>query len=49
MSEAIGMMDRAYFVGKREIIDWINSLLLVSQPYNLYKKSECLYSCVFCV
>ena len=30
MSEVIGMMDRAYFVGKREIIDWLNSLLLVS-------------------
>jgi hypothetical protein len=30
MSEAIGMMDKAYFVGKVEILNWLNDLLDVS-------------------
>jgi hypothetical protein len=30
MSESIGMMDKAYFVGKVVIIQWINELLSVS-------------------
>ena len=30
MSESIGMMDKAYFVGKVEILNWFNSLLQVS-------------------
>ena len=29
MSESIGMMDKAYFVGKVVIIQWINELLSV--------------------
>jgi len=27
MTESIGMMDKAYFVGKVEILNWFNSLL----------------------
>jgi hypothetical protein len=27
MSESIGMMDKAYFVGKQEILAWFNSHL----------------------
>ena len=30
MSESIGMMDKAYFVGKVEILNWFNTLLQVS-------------------
>jgi hypothetical protein len=30
MSESIGMMDKAYFVGKVIIINWLNELLDVS-------------------
>ena len=30
MSESIGMMDKAYFVGKVEILNWFNNLLQVS-------------------
>ena len=30
MSEAIGMMDKAYFVGKVIILQWLNELLDVS-------------------
>ena len=30
MSESIGMMDKAYFVGKQQILDWFNSHLQVS-------------------
>jgi hypothetical protein len=30
MSESIGMMDKAYFVGKVVIIEWFNTLLDVS-------------------
>jgi len=31
MSESIGMMDKAYFVGKVAILQWFNELLDVSQ------------------
>ena len=31
MSESIGMMDKAYFVGKVEILNWFNTLLQVSE------------------
>jgi len=30
MSESIGMMDKAYFVGKVAILNWFNELLGVS-------------------
>lgn len=30
MSESIGMMDKAYFVGKQDILNWMNSHLSVS-------------------
>jgi len=30
MSESIGMMDKAYFVGKAIILQWLNELLEVS-------------------
>jgi hypothetical protein len=30
MSESIGMMDKAYFVGKVVILQWFNELLDVS-------------------
>jgi hypothetical protein len=33
MSEAIGMMDKAYFVGKVVILQWLNELLEVSYRY----------------
>ena len=29
---SIGMMDKAYFVGKGVIIQWVNELLSVSLP-----------------
>ncbi len=32
MSESIGMMDKAYFVGKVAILQWFNELLDVSDP-----------------
>ena len=31
MSESIGMMDKAYFVGKVAIMQWLNELLQVSK------------------
>ena len=33
--ESIGMMDKAYFVGKVVIMQWINELLGVSTNSNL--------------
>lgn len=29
MSEAFGIMDQAYFVGRQEILKWMNDLLQV--------------------
>lgn len=31
MTESIGMMDKAYFVGKNVILQWLNELLDVSK------------------
>lgn len=36
MSESIGMMDKAYFVGKVAILQWFNELLQVN--YTKYYK-----------
>ena len=33
MSESIGMMDKAYFVGKADILNWMNSHLSVSSTH----------------
>jgi RP/EB family microtubule-associated protein len=41
---AIGMMDGAFFVGRKEIIDWINSTL----DLNLNKVEETASGCVAC-
>lgn len=45
--EAIGMMDKAYFVGKVVIIEWLNDLLQVGKLAfrNLISLSLC--SCAF--
>ena len=39
MSESIGMMDKAYFVGKVEILNWFNTLLQVSELTETYERS----------
>jgi len=44
MSESIGMMDKAYFVGKVIIIQWINELLSL----NVNKVEECSTAAVYC-
>ena len=33
MSESIGMMDKAYFVGKQELLQWFNTHLQVSEAF----------------
>ena len=43
-NQAIGMMDKAYFVGKREILGWINELLQL----NLAKIEETATGAVAC-
>ena len=40
MSESIGMMDKAYFVGKVEILNWFNTLLQVSELTETYELSN---------
>ena len=57
-SEAIGMMDQAYFVGKAVIINWLNDQLTVSQfvesdgglcvQLNIAKIEECATAAVYC-
>ena len=44
MSESIGMMDKAYFVGKQVILDWFNELLQL----NLSKIEQCATAAVYC-
>ena len=57
MSESIGMMDKAYFVGKVEILNWFNTLLQVSRSQklintcvqlNLAKIEQCATGAVYC-
>ena len=40
MSESIGMMDKAYFVGKVEILNWFNTLLQVSELTETNERSN---------
>lgn len=44
MTESIGMMDKAYFVGKVEILNWFNSLL----DLQLAKIEQCATGSVYC-
>jgi len=44
MTESIGMMDKAYFVGKVEILNWFNTLLCL----NLAKIEQCATGSVYC-
>lgn len=44
MSEVIGMMDKSYFVGKREILQWINSTL----ECNIEKVEDAHTGWVYC-
>lgn len=55
MSESIGMMDKAYFVGKVLIIQWYNELLDVSTikilirfQLRISKIEECATGAVYC-
>ena len=44
MSESIGMMDKAYFVGKQEILNWFNTHLSVSLPASLTPVCDSIYT-----
>ncbi|KMS65273.1 hypothetical protein BVRB_037650, partial [Beta vulgaris subsp. vulgaris] len=44
MSEAIGIMNEAYFVGRHELIDWVNTTLKL----NISKVEECCTGAIHC-
>jgi len=44
MSESIGMMDKAYFVGKVAILEWMNELLNVCE--NLFERDTRFEMCL---
>jgi RP/EB family microtubule-associated protein len=42
--DSIGMMDKAYFVGKQVLIQWLNELLNL----RITKIEECATAAVYC-
>jgi RP/EB family microtubule-associated protein len=44
MTSAIGIMDGAFFVGRKEIVDWINSTLEI----NITRIEDTASGCIAC-